>query len=259
MSEACSGDARPRCARVSRAALARSALALAALALVYSGCETTAQKSAKLEKVAKRVALARQTGLSITRQSAVVKVSSVSIVRGAEGSAAVVTVRNPSARALRHVPIAISLKDAHGASVYSNDTPGLATTLTSLALLPAHGEVTWIDDQITTRTANSASAKVGEGATASGTSPQLAVQGTHLAEDPNGGSDAEGTVTNHSHTEQDELVIYAVARRAGRIVAAGRAVLASLPPGASAPFQIFFIGDPKGAQLQLSAPPTKYG
>jgi hypothetical protein len=244
---------------VSRAALAPVALLLAALALLGSGCETTAQKSAKLEKAAKRVALAQQTGLSIARKSSIVKVTGISVVGGAEGSAAVVTLRNPSARTLAHVPIAITLKDARGASVYSNDTPGLATTLASLALLPAHSEATWIDDQITTRTARSASAKVGESAAVTGSLPQLAIAGAHLSEDPNGGSDAEGTVANHSHTEQRELVVYAVARRAGRIVATGRAVLASLPADASAPFQVFFIGDPRGAQLQLSAPPTTPG
>jgi hypothetical protein len=244
---------------VSRAALAPRALVLVALAMVGSGCETTAQKSAKLEKAAKRVAVAQQTGLSIVHPSTVVNVTGATIVRGAEGSAAIVTVRNRSAQALARVPIAITLNDVHGTSVYSNSTPGLATTLTSLALLPAHGEVTWIDDQITTRAAQRASAKVGEGTTVNGALPQLALQETHLSEDPSGGSDAEGTVANRSRIEQPELVIYAVARRAGRIVAAGRAVLASLPAGSSAPFQIFFIGDPKGAQLQLSAPPTRSG
>jgi hypothetical protein len=244
---------------VSRAAFFPVAATLAAVALLCSGCETTAQKSAKLEKVAKRIALTRQTGLSIAHQSTIVKVTDSSVVRGREGSAAVITLRNPSSRTLAHVPIAISLKDAHGAVLYSNNTPGLATTLTSLALLPAHGQVTWIDDQITTRAATRASAEVGEAAPVAGAAPRLTVQDAHLAEDPNGGSDAEGTITNHSRTEQDELVIYALARRGDRIVAAGRAVLASLPVGASAPFQIFFIGDPKGAQLQLSAPPTRYG
>jgi hypothetical protein len=43
------------------------------------------------------------------------------------------------------------------------------------------------------------------------------------------------------------------------VVAAGRAVLASLEAGGTTPFQIFFIGDPKGAQLQLSVPPTSGG
>jgi hypothetical protein len=244
---------------VSRIALAFAGLPLAALALLCSGCETTAEKSAKLEKVAKRVAVARQTGLSIARASTVVKVTGTSIVRGAEGSAATVTLSNRSGRTLAHLPIAITLKDARGNSVYSNSTPGLATTLTSLALLPAHGEVTWIDDQITTRAATSVSAEVGEGSPVEGAAPHLTVQDAHLAEDPNGGSDAEGTVTNHSQSEQSELVVYALARHGGRLVAAGRAVLVSLAAGASAPFQIFFIGEPKGAQLQLSAPPTTSG
>jgi hypothetical protein len=240
---------------VSRLTLA-CASALAAVALLCSGCETSAEKSAKLERAAKRVALAQQTGLSIAHASTVVKVTAVSIVRGREGSAAVVTLHNRSSQTLLHVPIAISLKDAHGTTVYSNSTPGLATTLTSVAVAPAHGEITWIDDQIASRAGTSASTKVGDGQAVSGAAPRLTVQGLQLAEDPNGGSDAEGTAINHSTVDQSELLINVVARRGGRIVAAGRAVLASLRAGSSSPFQVFFIGDPKGAQLQLSAPPT---
>jgi hypothetical protein len=242
---------------VHRATLTLSTAALVALAVVCSGCETTAEKSAKLEKAAKRITRAQQTGLAIAHQSTVVKVVGAVVVRGKEGSAAVVTMRNTSARALRDVPIAISLKDAHGTSVYSNDTPGLARTLTTVALIGAHSDVTWIDDQATTVAATRVSARIGEGARADNVSAtQVGVQGAHLSEDPSGGFDAEGAVVNHSHTEQDELVIYAVARRNGRVVAAGRAVLSSLGAGASLPFQVFFVGDPKGAQLALSAPPT---
>jgi hypothetical protein len=58
---------------------------------------------------------------------------------------------------------------------------------------------------------------------------------------------------------QLELVVYAVARRGGRIAAAGRAIVPQAPAGASTPFQVFFIGDPKGAQLSLTAPPTTLG
>jgi hypothetical protein len=39
-------------------------------------------------------------------------------------------------------------------------------------------------------------------------------------------------------------------------VAAGRAVLPELAPGASIPFQIFFVGDPRGARVELTVPPT---
>ncbi len=225
-----------------------------------SGCETTAEKSAKLEKAAKRVTLATQQGLTIAHASSVVKVTSTAIVRGSEGSAAVVTLRNTSARAMRGVPISISLKDAHGTSVYTNGTPGLAKTLTSIALLPARAEGVWIDDQIPgATTADSIATKIGEGTPESGTPPKLAIGGTHLAADPSGSATVEGTIGNPSSIAQSELVIYAVARKNGRVVAAGRSVLASLAAGASMPFQAFFIGTPSGAQLQLSAPPTTLG
>jgi hypothetical protein len=50
--------------------------------------------------------------------------------------------------------------------------------------------------------------------------------------------------------------VFALARRAGRIAAAASGVLPELAGGASAPFQVFFVGDPHGAQLQVSVPPT---
>jgi hypothetical protein len=230
------------------------ALFLVTAGLALSGCETTAEKSARLERAAKRVAQATQTGLKITRQSTVIKVLASQIVAGAEGSAVVVTLRNESSMTLGEVPIAVSLKSASGASVYSNATPGLAKTLTSIALLPAHATTTWIDDQIQARNAASASAEVGEGKTVSGALPKLSLREVQLAEDS-----AEGTLANRSSAGQSELVIYAVAKHGSRIVAAGRAVLASVDAGASTPFQVFFVGDPKGAKLQLTVPPTSTG
>jgi hypothetical protein len=235
------------------------ALALALGAVSLAGCETTAEKSAKLERAAKRIAPAQQQGLSIAHASSIVKVLSATLVRGTEGTAAVLTLHNSSTRAIRGVPISISLRDAQGTTVYTNGTPGLAKTLTSLALLPAHGDGVWIDDQIPGTSATILAAKVGEGTPTSGAPPRLAVRKAQLAKDPSGAATVEGTIANPSSTGQSELVVYALARRGGHVVAAGRAVLASLAPGASAPFQAFFVGVPAGAQLQLSAPPTALG
>jgi hypothetical protein len=242
-----------------RAALAPSALALLLGAVSLAGCETTAEKSAKLEQAAKRIAPTQQQGLSITHVSSVVKVQSAALVRGTEGTAAVLTLHNSSTKAIREVPISISLKDAHGATVYTNSTPGLAKTLTSLALLPAHGDGVWIDDQIPGTSAKSLATKVGEGATVSGATPRLKISETQLTKDPSGAATVEGTIENASSTAQSELIVYALARKGGSVVAAGRAVLASLAPGASAPFQAFFVGAPAGAKLQLSVPPTTLG
>jgi hypothetical protein len=231
------------------------ALALVALALLLSGCETTAEKSAKLERAAKRQKLAQERGLTITKVSRYVKVLGATIVQGAESAAAVVTLRNDSPHALRDVPISITAKDPHGSTVYSNGTPGLAKTLTSIALLPAHAKLAWVDDQIQVKTATSVTARVGESAAASGEPRSLAIAEQHLATE-GGTSTLEGAIHNPSSIDQPELVIYALARRGGKIVAAGRAVLASLDAGATTPFQVFFIGQAAGAKLEVSAPPT---
>ena len=235
------------------------ALLLGLLAVLCSGCETTAEKSAKLEKAAKRHTLATEQGLTIVHTSTLVKVLETAFVHGREGSAAIVTLRNSSAHALRDVPISLSLKDAHDKTVYSNGTPGLAKTLTSIALLPAHGKLTWIDDQIQGVSAARVTARVGEGSPASGSTPRMNVAETHLASEASGSSTLEGTVRNPTATAQPELVIDAVARRSGHVVAAGRAVLASLETGASTPFEVFFVGSATGAQLEVSAPATATG
>jgi hypothetical protein len=231
------------------------AAALVLAALTLTACESSQQKSARIEKVAKREARQRaasrplaQRGLSITRESKLVRVGATAVLHSSEGAAAVVSLRNVSATALRDVPIEITVKDAHGATIYTNDTPGLATTLVSVPLLPAHSTSTWIDDQVqTSGVPASVSARVGEGERVSAGIPHLAIEGAHLAE---GG--AEGSVVNRSSIGQRELVIYAVASRAGTIVAAGRAVIPVAAAGTSTHFQVIFIGDPRGAKLQIS-------
>jgi hypothetical protein len=239
----------------------RAALVLIALAL--TGCETSAEKSAKLERAAKlevkRTALATR-GLTITKTSNKVKVLEASALSSSEGLAAVVTLRNLSDVALRNLPIEITIKGASGATIYTNNTSGLATALVSVPLLAAHATTTWIDDQVQgTGTPQRVSAKVGEGEVLAGAVPQLGVESAHLLRDETSGLEAEGSVVNHSRLSQRELVVYAVARRAGRIVAAGRAVIPQAGAGSSSRFQVFFIGNPQGAQLEVSAPPTTFG
>lgn len=237
--------------------MSRAALALSALALALTGCETTAEKSAQLEKAALRSAGHASTlGLRITHPSTRVRILSSVLVRGSEGYAAVVTLRNSSDRALREIPIAVEARDAHGAVVYSNTTPGEAHSLVSVPFLPPHGELTWVDDQVQGESPVTLKVVLGEGASVSGGAPAISFAGVKLFEDPASGPGAEGMVANGSTVAQHELVVYAVARKAGRIVAAGRGILPELAGGASARFQAYFVGSPVGAALQVSAPPT---
>ncbi|MGC2375283.1 MAG: hypothetical protein WA484_15550 [Solirubrobacteraceae bacterium] len=226
------------------------------LALALSGCETTAEESARIGKRLKSVT-ATEAGLSITRVSTDVKVVSATVLHGAEGGAAVVVLRNDSSHALREVPIAIAIKDAGGKTLFQNDASGLEAALVSIPSLKPHGKLAWVDDQMpTSGEAASVSARVGQAHAVTGNLPEIDVERVHPIQDPANGAGAAGTVSNRSKIVQRNLVVFALARRAGRIVAAGRAVLPELAPGASLPFQVFFIGDPKGARLEASAPST---
>jgi hypothetical protein len=236
----------------------RAALVLLALAL--TGCATTAEKSAKLERAAKQLqagtagqsALA-QRGLSITHPSTRVRVLATTVLHSSEGDAVVLTLRNASTTSLRDVPIEIAVSDAHGAHLYTNNVPGLSAALVSAPLVRAHSTTVWIDDQIDAAgTPAKVSARIGEGMPVAGAAiPTLSVERSQLSE-----GTVEGDVVNRSAVSQREVVLNALARRDGRIVAAGRALLAQVAvEGVSTHFQLFLIGDPAGARLELSASP----
>jgi hypothetical protein len=226
------------------------------LALVLTGCESNVERSARLAKLTHRPSRI-QTGLVIERENPSVKVLATTVLHDANGMAAVVTLRNDSPTALRNVPIAITLHGPRGQTLYRNNSPGLSGALVSVPLLLADQQFDWIDDQIQASGAPGAlGVRVGEAATVSGALPRLSVRGVHLAEESGSGPSAEGTVVNRSAVAQQELVVFAVARRGSAIVAAGRAVLPNVAAHASTPFQLFFIGNPTGAALEVSAPPT---
>jgi hypothetical protein len=248
------------------AALARLALACVLVAAL-TACESNQERSAKIEKADHRQELETERhielaerALTITHPSTKVKVLATGLLKGAEGMAAVVTLRNLSGTALRDVPIEVTVENAQGAKLYSNDVAGLGAGLNSDPLLGAHATATWIDDQVQAAgTAASVSAKVGEGTPVAGAVPSLSVTGARQYEDPTNGPAAEGSVVNHSHVSQQELIVFATVRRGGRIVAAGRALLPSAPAGSSTRFQLFFIGKPGGGSLEVSVPPTTFG
>ena len=78
-----------------------------------------------------------------------------------------------------------------------------------------------------------------------------------ITSDPTSGIEAVGTVSNKSDIEQTELVLYAIARKGGKIVAAGRGLIPKLKVGGKTEtYHIFFIGNPSGADVTVIAPPV---
>jgi hypothetical protein len=235
-------------------------VALAALSILLSGCESTQSRSARLAKQGK-TAFDKQ-GLKIEKRSTDVDKGKVTVLSDPNGAAVVVEVKNETGRALTGVPIAIDVKGKDGQSVYRNDDAGLEPSLTSISVLQPHEEFAWVNDQVAA-TATGAAAKVDAvvGAEKSAGEakdiPKTRVGPAKLVEDPVSGIEATGYVFNDSKTvEQRNIFIHCVARKNGRIVAAGRSRIERIKPGRRGRYHVYFIGNPRGAKLELWAPPV---
>jgi hypothetical protein len=240
------------------AALALSGLAVAAL----GACQSTQGRSAELEAQSSTTLLAEK-GLEIKRESKDVRVTSTAVLRGTEGtSAVVVDLHNDSSKNLTHVPILIEVLNSRGKSFYKNDVPGIEPALAEVPYLPAHGDAEWVNDQVL-GVGMPKSVKVKVGASDSsfaGAMPEIDVSEPSLEGDPVSGIAAVGTVVNKTGEDQGRLLLYAVAREGGRVVAAGRGAIEHLKPETKKlKYQIFFVGDPKGADLTLSEYPALSG
>lgn len=234
----------------------RAFAVVALLALVVAGCESSQDKSARLAKLGGKAF--NRKGLEVGRQNPNVKVGRTFVLQDKNGAATVVELRNVSPAALVNVPVSIDVLAAGGKSVFKNDAPGLEPSLVSAPLLPAKSEFTWVNDQVTpTGPARSVQVKVGSAPVrAPANLPKLQVGPTTLKNDPVSGMEAAGAVTNRSKVEQKALIVYCVARKGNRVVAAGRAAIQRLKPGQKLVYHVYFIGDPSGAQVSVAVPPT---
>jgi hypothetical protein len=239
---------------VRRAVAATMILAGVALA----GCESSQHKSARLERTG-AASIKGQRGLSITRRAAGVTVAERAVVHDANGAAVALVLRNTRPQPLADVPIAIDVRGASGASVFRNDDAGLDRSLVSLALLPGQGSAVWVNDQVQAdATPRRVRAEVGtpKARRIPARLPAISLTRPTLEADPASGVEAVGWATLRSGPQQRDLVVFCLARRRGRIVAAGRAIVPRLTSRKRVRFHLFFIGDPRRARLTLSAPPT---
>lgn len=230
---------------------------LALLTLTATGCETTREQAAKFTQSGNAAFTAK--GLRVNATNRAVKVLERAVVSDANGTAAVVVLRNAGAQALADVPVAIAVRTAQGKVVWRNDAPGLEPGLTHAALLAPGQTVTWVNDQITpTGKPATVKARIGAGspAPAGAQRVRIDVGAAHLEGDPASGVTAIARATNASDVPQKDLVIAAVARKGGHVVAAGRSIVPLLKAHGHARFQVFFIGDPRGAALSFEAQPS---
>jgi hypothetical protein len=240
-------------------------IALAGLTLLAAAslvaCESTQSRSAELEKEGAKTLLA-DSGVKIQKESTDVKVRSATVLSDSNGAAVVVSLHNSSDKNLVEVPILVEVLDAKGKSVYTNAIPGIEPALAAVPYIPAGGDIEWVNDQVLAAgKPKSVKVKVGESTDSySGALPEIEVSEPKVEGDPVSGIEATGKVVNKTGEDQGRLLLYAVGRSGGKVVAAGRGAIEHLKPGTKPlHYDIFFIGDPTGTDLEVAQFPTLPG
>jgi hypothetical protein len=230
-------------------------LALAAVAgLTLTACESSQDKSREIRA---RAVAAAPKPLVIPKPNKDIKVVDTTLLHDQNGDAIVVELKNESKQTLVSVPILVDIRDAKGKTIYKNDTAGLDFALNHVAVLQPGETFFWVNDQLTGQ-GQTAKVTVGQpdAKPAAGPLPELAVSPPKAGNDFSGAK-VSGTVTDKSEVDQSHLILFAVARQGGRIVAAGRGQIKALKVEAKpASYVIYFIGNPVGADVEIQAPPT---
>ncbi|HEY7121160.1 MAG TPA: hypothetical protein VH329_01250 [Solirubrobacterales bacterium] len=239
----------------------RRAWQLSSLALVLlAGLALTACTSSqdKARAIRERAIATAPKPLVISKPNKDIRVGDTTLLHDQNGDAVVVPLTNGTDKTLVSVPILVEVKNGKQ-TIYKNDTAGLDYALNHVAVIKPHETFYWVNDQLTGQ-GNAVKVRVGEPEekTPAGALPQYTISDPHFGHDFSGVK-ISGTVRNQSMTDQSHLILYSVARQGDRIVAAGRGQIKKLKHTAKpAPYVVYFIGDPTGADVEIQAPPTTF-
>jgi hypothetical protein len=236
-----------------------------------SACESTADRAAQ-RRAAQAAEAARLAELAAAAEALkVVRVQGIettvlAVLNAPDAGLAAVVVGMKSSDPKRSVvwaPIDVKLKDASGAVIAENNIDGALPSLVHVPSLPASGEAFYVNDQLAPDPPEAvpASADVvlgGEMVPLDPPPEPLETSSVRLVEDPDLGANFTGTVVNSTPVRQEQLIVQAIVRKAGEVVAAGTAVVEGLDPGQSAEFTGFFVGDPSGGELEVIVPPSNW-
>jgi hypothetical protein len=226
---------------------------------LFAGCETTQEKSAKLE--VSGAGLAQTDTVKLTASNREIEVVDKTVLTDQYGTAVIVRLRNTGTQPQVDVPIQVDIKDPKGKSVFKNDTEGLEDGLLNIQVIEPGKETWWVHDQVFPMgKAAGFDVTIGKSEVPPPASiPKLTATKPEINEDPVSGIEVQGEITNESEVEQTDLLIYAVATKGGKVVAAGRGLIPKLKTGPKGePYNIFFIGDPKGADIEVFAAPNTF-
>ena len=231
---------------------------VAAAVLPLAGCTTTQERSAILSKNAAKVAKAKT--FNVGRTNATLTAAKVTTLAGDGANTVVVKIENRGTKSQVLVPIGVDLYGAKKTSIYTNRIDGLDAPLNNIPVAEP-GTSWWVNNQLPGEKATRTRVRIGTSRTPLPKAlPEMKISDVKVADDA-GVKVARGKVANLSPIEQKRLTIFAVALKGDKVVAAGRAVIEKLGPKGSKRqrFNVYFTGDPTGAKLEISAPPSTLG
>jgi hypothetical protein len=230
---------------------ALGAVSLLVLAAAVSGCATTQDANKRISVRFDRT-LASRKPLELRGTDRDVKVVRTAVVDGKDGSAIVVVLRNTGEEPVNDLPIEVGTQGGQPLNTAAN-VPYFQSHAPAIA---PGDEVTWVYASKDPIGSSQAFARVG-----APSSPALTTAG-HVsgleASGKSGGSGVRAEVTNDTGVPQYDLDVYAVARKGGRYVAAGRASLEHLGVSQSAHLTLPLVGDAKGTRIEVFAPQTLF-
>ena len=243
-----------------RSANAKRCATIASSLLLLSGLcgcvETTQQKNARARLRAERV-LASQGSVQVTRRNPNVTVGDVALLHGDSATAIAVMLRNNAATPTSDLPISVGIRTQDGHAVLLNRKPELPYFQTHVAAIAGGAQVAWV---FSTPTVVASSARpfamVGQSALPIGVGIKRLPLVTGLVASARGRPLVNATLSNRSNVPQYGLAAYAYALSGNRFLAAGYAPVADLEPGSTATVAMRLIGDPRGADVHIDAPPT---
>jgi hypothetical protein len=227
-------------------------------AALLVGCESTQEKSAKLEAQGAEIAKVEKIKIGAASQS--IEVVDQTLLTDQYGSAIVLKLKNDSPKTQIDVPVGLVVKSAKGKAIYKNDIQGLESGLIQIPIIEGKGEGWWVNDQVlVTQKPQSADVTIGESEAPSPAAiPEIEVSPPVLLSDSSG-PNVTGKVTNRSNIEQIDMLLYAVATKGGKVVAAGRGLIPKLKTDGKAEFyRIYFIGDPSNSDIKVFALPSTF-
>jgi hypothetical protein len=219
-----------------------------------AGCSTTYQKAARLQLNSRRIVL---TG-SVTRvggPSRTVRARDVAVVRDGGRVAVVVNVVNEGRSAVSDLPIAVGYRLRGHHVRYINIAAGGQYFDSHLPPLRAGQQLVWVLSPARSLPRGARPVVVIGSRPATHSEVTLTHTPVRLKVD-NRGSSLSIAVTNLTGVEQENLLLYAYVKEAGRYRQAGSATITELDPGASERMRLALVGGGSTSAVRVDAVPT---